>query len=199
MGYMKPLDPKSLPEFKEMFDRYVEIRGFIPNSILTMSRRPRIADAFMQLNQAILYEGSVSEELKMLISLIVSQTTGCRYCQAHMANLARRYKASDEKIRAVWEWEHSELFSDQERTALRFAYHASQVPNVVSEEDFTNLRQYFSDSEIVEIVATASLFGYLNRWNDTMATELEEHATAAASDILGTTGWSLGKHASSAY
>jgi hypothetical protein len=27
--------------------------------------------------------------------------------------------------------------------------------------------------ELVEIVATVALFGYLNRWNDTMATDLE--------------------------
>ena len=70
------------------FEHYEKTRGFVPNSILTMQRRPAIATAFMSLNQAILYEGTVSEELKMLISLIASQAAGCRYCQAHMANLS---------------------------------------------------------------------------------------------------------------
>ena len=48
----------------------------------TMARRPAIAAAFMELNRAVLYEGTVSEELKMLVSLIASQAAGCRYCQA---------------------------------------------------------------------------------------------------------------------
>ena len=60
MAHLKPL-PKNLhPTLESKFDHYKETRGFIPNSILTMQRRPNIAKAFMQLNQVILYEGTVS-------------------------------------------------------------------------------------------------------------------------------------------
>ena len=66
----------------------------------------------MALNQAVLYEGTVDEELKMLVSLIASQAAGCRYCQAHMANLSNIYSASAEKIVAVWEWQTSDLIAN---------------------------------------------------------------------------------------
>ena len=62
--------------------------GFVPNSILSMQRRPMIARAFMDLNKAVLYEGTVPGELKMLVSLVTSQASGCRYCRAHMTNFA---------------------------------------------------------------------------------------------------------------
>ena len=88
MAHVKPLPKEATPELLPRFEHYEKTRGFVPNSILTMQRRPAIATAFMSLNQAILYEGTVSEELKMLISLIASQAAGCRYCQAHMANLS---------------------------------------------------------------------------------------------------------------
>ena len=102
---MKPLPFDSVPEdIQERFLHYKETRGFTPNSIQTMARRPNIVRALMQLNQAILYEGEVSEELKMLVSLIASQVAGCRYCQAHMANLSKIYKASEQKISQVWEF-----------------------------------------------------------------------------------------------
>jgi uncharacterized peroxidase-related enzyme len=194
MAHIDPLPRDSIPEFKALFDHYEKTRGFVPNSILTMSRRPAIARAFMDLNRAVLYEGTVPEELKMLISLIASQAAGCRYCQAHMANLSSIYRASDERIRAAWEYETSPLFSDAERAALRLAYRASIVPNEAAAEDFAALKQHFDDGQIVEIVASIALFGYLNRWNDTIATELEKPPRRIAERAIAAAGWTPGKH-----
>lgn len=195
MAHLPPLPREELPQYEALFERYDRIRGFLPNSILTMGRRPAIADAFMQLNQAILYEGTVPEELKMLISLVTSAVTGCRYCQSHMSNLSSVYGASDEKIQAVWEYESSPLFTAAERAALRLAYHGALVPNEATAEHFDDLKKYFNDAEIVEIVASISLFGYLNRWNDTLATDLEEPPSKVAERALGPIGWNAGKHA----
>ena len=194
MAHVDPLPRDSLPQFKERFDHYAATRGFVPNSILTMSRRPAIANAFMDLNRAVPYEGTVPTELKMLVSLIASQAAGCRYCQAHMANLASVYQSADEKIAAVWSFETSALFSPAERAALRLAVRASVVPNESSGADFRELRRYFDDDQVVEIVATIALFGYLNRWNDTMATDLEERPSRVAGRTLGGVGWDAGKH-----
>ena len=182
------------PELQKMLDRYQEIRRFIPNSVLTMSRRPEIAKCIAALNQAILYEGTVPEELKMLVSLVSSQASGCRYCQSHMANLSSIYSASDDKIAAVWEFETSGLFSDAERAALQLAFKASVLPNEASKEDFDELKKHFDEGQIVEIVASIALFGYLNRWNDTMATTLEEYPASVADRTIGAKGWEAGKH-----
>lgn len=196
MPHMDPLPVDSVPEdIRERFEHYRETRGFTPNSIRTMARRPDIVRAFMQLNQAVLYEGTVSEELKMLVSLIASQVAGCRYCQAHMANLSKIYSASKEKIAAVWEFESSNLFSDAERAALRAAYYGAMAPAQATQEHFDDLYRHFDEGEIVEIVATVALFGFLNRWNDTMATELEELPADVAEETLGAAvGWERGKH-----
>ena len=198
MPHLDPLPWDATPQFRERFEHYQKTRGFVPNSILTMARRPAIAEAFMDLNRAVLYEGTVSEELKMLVSLVTSQASGCTYCQAHMTNLSSIYKASDEKIQAVWDFETSPLFSDAERAALRLGYHAALVPNEATEADFNELKRHFDEGQIVEIVATIALFGYLNRWNDTMATELETRAVDVAERAIGPVGWSPGKHAPSA-
>ena len=195
MPHLDPLPWEANPQFRDRFQHYQDTRGFVPNSILTMSRRPAIAEAFMALNKAVLYEGTVSEELKMLVSLVTSQASGCRYCQAHMANLASIYQASDEKIRALWDFETSPLFSDAERAAIRLGYHAALVPNEATEADFDALKRHFDDGQIVEIVGTISLFGYLNRWNDTMATALETRAVEVAERAIGEVGWRAGKHA----
>ncbi|MEM9775039.1 MAG: carboxymuconolactone decarboxylase family protein [Chloroflexota bacterium] len=194
MPHLDPLPRDALPQYEELFERYDRIRGFLPNSILTMGRRPKIADAFMQLNQAILYEGTVPEQLKMMIALVTSAASGCLYCQSHMANLSSVYGAEDEKIQAVWEYETSPLFSEAERATLRLAFHAALVPNAVTAEHFDEVKKHFTDTEIVEIVASISLFGYLNRWNDTIATELEAYPSKVADRAIGAVGWNPGKH-----
>ena len=194
MPHVEPLPWEANPQFIERFQHYQNTRGFVPNSILTMQRRPAIAQALMDLNKAVLYEGTVAEELKMLVSLVTSQASGCRYCQAHMSNLASLYKASDEKIRAVWSFEGSALFSAAERAALRLGYHAALVPNEATAADFDELKKHFDEGQIVEIVATIALFGYLNRWNDTMATTLEPRAVEVAGRAIGGVGWRAGKH-----
>ena len=111
-----------------------------------------------------------------------------------MANLSSIYEAPDDKIAAIWEFETSALFSEAERAALRLAMKASVVPNAAEEDDFGALRKHFNDAEIVEIVASIALFGYLNRWNDTMATELEEVPSNVAMRTIGPVGWRPGKH-----
>jgi uncharacterized peroxidase-related enzyme len=193
---MKPLPLDAVPEdIRERFEHYRATRGFTPNSIMTMARRPNVVRAFMQLNQAVLYEGTVAAELKMLVSLIASQAAGCRYCQAHMANLSSIYEASDEKIGAVWAFETSDLFSDAERAALRLACHAATAPGQATQAHFDNLYEHFDEGQVVEIVASIALFGFLNRWNDAMATELEERPATVAAATLGTSvGWEAGKH-----
>lgn len=196
MPNMRPLslDEISDPELHQRLEEYQRIRRFIPNSVKTMARRPNIAKRFADLNKAILYEGTVSEELKMLVSLACSYAAGCRYCQSHMANLSSIYKASDEKIAALWEFDRSPLFNAAERAAITLALKAGALPNEASKADFDELANHFDEGQVVEIVAAIALFGYLNRWNDTMATELEPYPKEVAQRAIGSVGWEPGKH-----
>lgn len=197
MAHLEPvaLDDIAEDDIRERFAHYRKTRGFTPNSIMTMARRPNIVRAFMALNQAVLYEGTVPEETKMLVSLASSYAAGCRYCQSHMANLASLYKASDAKIAALWDFEQSDLFNDAERAAIRIALKAGAQPNEAVESDFDALKAHYDDGQIVEIVAAIALFGYLNRWNDTLATTLEPLPAQVAERAIGGAGWAPGKHA----
>lgn len=194
MPHLRPLENSEIDDkdITDRFKHYAKTRGFVPNSIRTMARRPNIVKTFMALNQAVLYEGTVALELKMLVSLASSLASGCRYCQSHMANLSSIYEASDEKISAIWEFESSDLFSPAERAAISLAMKAGNLPNDASQEDFDELKKYFSEPEIVEIVASVALFGYLNRWNDTMATQLEDFPKDMTKRAVD--GWEEGKH-----
>ncbi len=195
MALVAPLAADHDPEVAELARFFHETLGFPPNSVLTMQRRPEIAKAFINLNKAVMANaGRVTSEQKRLIGLIASQTAGCRYCQAHTALAAQRYGASDARIAEAWNYERSALFTPAEKAALAFAQAAASAPNAVDERIAAELHAHWSDEEIVEILGVIALFGYLNRWNDSMATTLEEGAAAAGAAHLRERGWSRGKH-----
>jgi len=113
---------------------------------------------------------------------------------AHTAGGAELFGVAEAKIAAVWEYQTSPLYSDSERVALDVAVAAASVPNAVTEEMFLGLRKFWTEEQIVEIVAVISVFGFLNRWNDTMGTPLEDEPLAAGTKYLAARGWSPGKH-----
>lgn len=193
MARVQPVPREEVPELEDSFGPVEGRMGFLPNSLLTMARRPEILRAVASLAQAA-RTGTVSPELKELVALVASTAAGCRYCQAHTASNATRKGAQAEKISHVWSYETSGLFTAEERAALRLAHHAALVPNEATDEDFEELRRYFDDGEIVELVAVIALFGFLNRWNDTLATDLEPQPVAVANEVIAPAGWEPGKH-----
>lgn len=195
MSLVQPLDLNHDAEVRELALFFQETLGFPPNSVLTMQRRPAIAKAFIALNKAVMAnEGRLTGEQKRLIAYLTSANTGCRYCQAHTALAAQRFGASQERLDSIWLFRDSPRFSDAEKIAFEFALAASSVPNSVDEELSARLREYWDDGEIVEMLAEIALFGFLNRWNDSMATTLEAAALASADALLGAQAWAVGKH-----
>jgi uncharacterized peroxidase-related enzyme len=183
------------PAITEAMARQRAQLGLVPESLLTMAHRPPIAAAWARLAGAVTGEGTVDRALKQLVAYVASATHGCRYCQAHTAHRAEDLGVELEKIQSAFEFETAPLFSEAERDALRLARDAALVPNEVTDEHFERLRRWFSDEQIVEIVAVVAMFGWLNRWNDTMATTLEDRPLRFATDALAPrTGWSAGKH-----
>ena len=196
MALVEPLAADHDSEVAELARFFNETLGFPPNSVLTMQRRPAIAKAFINLNKAVMANvGRVTSEQKRLIGYIASLTAGCRYCQAHTALAAQRYGASEARLAEIWNYERSDLFSPAEKAALAFAQAASSVPNGVDGAIAADLKAHWTDEEVVEILGVVALFGYLNRWNDSMATRLETGAEEAGDARLGAQGWTKGKHA----
>ena len=195
MPRLEPLPPETTPELKSHFDFFLGTLGFAPNSMLTMQRKPKLVQAFVNLNGAVMDPaGDVDLGFRRLIGHIVSKASGCLYCQAHSLLGAKNFGVSEEKLADVWTYRSSPNFSARERIALDFALAAATQPNAVSDDQFSLLRQHWSDTEIVEILAVIAMFAFLNRWNDTLATALEAAPMAVAEKALGAQGWTAGKH-----
>ncbi len=197
MALMKPLPANVHPELADDFAIFEQILGFVPNSLLTMQRRPKIVKGFGVLTKAVMDpEGEVDLGFKRLIAHFASRAAGCQYCEAHSLVAAQMHDISQEKIDAIWDYHSSPLYTDAERVALDFALAAGSVPNAVDEDLMHRMREHWSDDQIVEILGAVCLYGFLNRWNDSMATDLEDSPKAMGERVLKSGGWDGGKHTS---
>ena len=196
MPRVTPKSREELSDLEDVFERAEQALGFVPNSFFLMGRRPEMLRAFSRLSREVVgVPGRVPQDLKWLVAHIASQAAGCQYCMAHTAGSANKSKSiTEEKIDAVFEYERSDLFSDAEKAALNVAQGAGATPNMVSDADIKNLKNYFDDDQIIEIVGVICLFGWLNRFNDTLATNLEQEPLDFATRHLAASGWQVGKH-----
>jgi uncharacterized peroxidase-related enzyme len=191
-----PIEDCTDPELAEALGHFTRTLGFVPNSLLTMQRVPAIARAVIQLNRAVFApDGEVDLGLKRLVAHVASTASGCQYCKAHTTVSATRHGVSDEKMAAIYEYATSPLFTEAERAALDFAMEAASVPNAVTDESYARLAAHWSETQVVELLGVVCMFGVFNRWNDSMATPLEEVPAARAGELLGDRGWVVGKHA----
>lgn len=186
--------PNDSPEFRRLEALCVETLGFMPNSVLAMLRVPGLAQALGALNGVLMGPGRVDPGFKRLIAHMASRAAGCQYCMAHSAAASQLHGVAPDKLDALWSFETSALFTPAERVAIELALAAGQVPNAADDALFARLRAHWSEEQILELVGVAALFGFLNRWNDTLATPLEDHPVAFAQRHLAPHGWTPGKH-----
>lgn len=196
MPRLTPLKREDLPELEDIFARAEKGMGFVPTSFFMMARRPETLRAFSKLTREVLgVPGLVPKDLKNLAAYVASRSAGCQYCSAHMGTAATDVAGvPPEKVAAAFDYETSPLFSDAEKAALSFAQAAAAQPNMVAQGDVDTLLVHFSEDQIVELLSVVCMFGWLNRWNDTMATALEDRPKQFAEENLAASGWEIGVH-----
>ncbi len=198
MSRVKPVKRGDVPELEPYIQSWEERMGFVLNDVLILAHKPKMAKAVGELGRAVFDpEVRISLELRNMVAFMASHAHGCRYCMAHVASNADRCSIPSEKVAALWQFDTSPLFDDAERAALRLAQAAASVPNTVTDADFVELRKYYDDEQIVEIMAVVAYMGFFNRWNDTFATDLEGLPRSYAERTLKASGWEIGKHGGS--
>ena len=194
MPRIRPCSRTDLAAFDPMFQELEEFFGFLPKDYLTMGHKPEVLEAVAELTRACVFSlGRTPLTLRLLVAYLGSRAAGCMYCTAHCATLAERAGLAREKIAHIHDYATHPAFTADERSALRLAAQANQVPNAVDDETFRELRRYFDDEGIAEIVAVIGMMSFYNRWNDTLATTLERPSRTFAEANLS--WWSGDKHA----
>ncbi|WP_263353439.1 carboxymuconolactone decarboxylase family protein [Acidicapsa acidisoli] len=159
------------PDLAVLFDKIYAQRGNVPNMFRTMAHRPEIFSTMMAHFAAVLNTGTVSTKLKELIIVRTSQINSTPYCLASHTILARNLGWSDDQLSNLAQWPTREDFTLAEKAALRLAETVTLDANNVSDEQFAELKSYYDDGEIVELLCSIGLFNYFNRFNNALQME----------------------------
>ena len=180
---------ENFKEFEELFNGVEAFMGYVPNAHLAMAERPELLTAFSSLAMTVFQSEGIDMQTKQLIALASSLSSGCKYCQAHTSHGAERAGTKEEKIAEILNYAESDHYSDEERAVLDLAFASGRAPNESNAAHFNELKKYFSDDQIIDIVSVISMFGFLNRWNDTLGTKLEDVPKDFVEEKLKPLGW----------
>lgn len=191
MNRIAPATPAHFDQISDHMERWKKSKGYPPNTWYTMARKPAVFRAYRDLHSAVMMAGGeVPQGLKFMLAAVTSTATGDNYCAAHNAeNAAHIAGVPLEKIRALADFRIDAQFTPAERAALELGAAAGAHPPRVTDAHFEELRKYFSDDAMVELVAVISLLGWLNRWAQTVAPALEPNALSFAQENLAPSGW----------
>ena len=161
-----------------IYDRVLHDRGNVPNMFRTMAHRPQIFETIIAHMDAVLKTGKISTALKELVIVRTSQLNRTPYCLASHSTLARRLGWSDDQLAALFNAAASPLFSDSEKAAIHLAEVMTVNPHSYTDADLAHLRSFYSEGEVVELMAAIGLFNYFNRFNDLLQMEPTQPASA---------------------
>jgi uncharacterized peroxidase-related enzyme len=158
-------------EIAALYDKAFAHRGNVPNMFRVMAHRPEIFATMQAHFAAVLNTGTVSTKLKELIIVRTSQVNETPYCLASHTILARNLGWSDDQLAHLAEWPQREDFTPAEKAALRLAETVTRDAHAVNDEQFAELRGFYSEGEIVELLCAIGLFNYFNRFNNALKME----------------------------
>ena len=159
------------PEIAALYDKAFAQRGNVPNMFRVMAHRPEIFATMQAHFGAVLNTGTVPTRLKELIIVRTSQVNQTPYCLASHTILAKGLGWSDDQLSHLEEWASRDDFSAAEKVALRLAETVTRDAHAVTDEQFTELRTFYSEGEIVELLCAIGLFNYFNRFNNALKME----------------------------
>ena len=191
ISFIETKQRKDFPEHEELFGLIEGFMGYLPNAFLLMAENSILLNAFSGLSSAIFASNEIDNQTKQLIALASSLSSGCKYCQSHTSHGAERAGVPTEKILSILDYQNSNHFSEKEKHLLDLAFASGKVPNQAKKEHFDKLNKHYTQSQITIIVSVISLFGFLNRWNDTFGTQIENEPGNFVQKKLIPRGWSV--------
>jgi uncharacterized peroxidase-related enzyme len=159
------------PDIAALFDKVFAQRSNVPNMFRVMAHRPEIFATMQAHFGAVLNTGTVSTKLKELIIVRTSQLNVTPYCLASHTILAKGLGWTDDQLAHLVDWPNRDDFTPAEKAALRLAETVTRDAHGVTDEQFAELRSFYSEGEIVELLCAIGLFNYFNRFNNALRME----------------------------
>jgi AhpD family alkylhydroperoxidase len=153
------------PEIGSVYDALLAARGVVPNMFKVLAHAPAIAPAVAGFLKPLLSDGALRGWYKELVAVRISQCTACEYAiRAHSIS-ARQKGASETQISGIGDFENGP-YSPKEKLGFRLADRLHKGASAIDDAFFGELRENFSEQELVELFLTAAAFEMFPRFID---------------------------------
>ncbi|TWU25171.1 Carboxymuconolactone decarboxylase family protein [Novipirellula galeiformis] len=170
MPHVLPLKTSDAPADSQPILKAIEEKfGQSLNIFSTLAYQPDVLGGTTQINDGI--RNDLPELLRELAYYKSSQVNGCEYCAHYHKGAAKQAGATDEQIASIDNYNHSDAFSDQEKTVLAYAEQLTKTAKV-DPHTVAKLKEFLDDTQLVTLAATVALANFTNRINHGLEIEL---------------------------
>jgi AhpD family alkylhydroperoxidase len=156
------------PELSALYDALLQQRGVVPNMFKTVANTPALALGFAALLKPLLTDGALPGWYKELVATRMSVLQGSLYAVAAHSLSAKQKGATEEHIVAVKADFESGPFTEAEKLGLRCADRLHHSATQIDDSFYAKLKSMYNDQQIVELIATASVFEFFPRFVDAL-------------------------------
>ena len=165
MARVPLIDEKAIPQLSDLVGKIKGARGGrLINIYRLMLHSPALANAWFDLNQAVRYETEIDGQSRELAVIRVALVNKVEYVvRAHGPAYALKEGLTPAQVEAVADWKPSKLFSAQQRALL--AYTDAMTREIdVPENVFKEIRNHFSERQVVELTMLIGAYNMLTRF-----------------------------------
>jgi uncharacterized peroxidase-related enzyme len=173
------------PEVAALYDALLQQRGVVPNMFKTVAHTPALAVAFASFLKPLLSDSALPGWYKELVATRLSVLQQSRYAVSAHALSARQKGASEAQIAAVKTDFESGPFTDAEKLGFRCAERLHRSPNEIDDGFFAQLKDAYSDPQMIELIATACAFELFPRFVDALRIPLTPPPASASAPAVG--------------
>lgn len=140
----------------------------------TIGRVPSLLKTIVPVFEAFFAGGRIEPHIFEMMRLKTGEINRCAYC-ASVRSQNVRDEVGPKEDALFGEIDTGEL-DRREHLAIELAEQMGGDPNYISDDFFEELREEFSDDEIIELVFACSIFNWGNKYNITMTLDAEEES-----------------------
>jgi AhpD family alkylhydroperoxidase len=156
------------PELAALYDALLQQRGVVPNMFNTVANTPALALGFAALLKPLLSDGTLPGWYKELVATRMSVLQGSDYAVTAHSLSARQKGATEAHLTAIKSDFERGPFSEAEKLGLRCADRLHHAAREIDDAFYAELKTAYNDRQIVELVATASVFEFFPRFVDAL-------------------------------
>jgi len=166
-------------ETRRVYDGVLRQWGRISNFSKVLAHQPAALEGWMLPNEAIRLANVKSDpayvQIQQLVIIKTSALNGSAYCMSHNVPLGRKIGLTDAQIAAAQgdNYMRSPALDARQKAAVRWAEVVTRMTARDDEAAFAEMKQHFSEKQIVELTVFCGMWNYSNRLCEALHVDLE--------------------------